>query len=181
MPTPSLTVLWCAFADAMQVARDTDRFGELVPSLMIVDGDADSRLLCHTVLVNVSQTLLEAEDGVEALEKARSCRPDVIVLDTHLLGIDGYSLCSLLRQDRRTNGAGIVIVTAAAYPADIARAQRAGADEVLVKPYVPDDLVVAVCRTWRRRQAAARMRAPQPVPNRDSSGTVAEDAENAVH
>jgi CheY-like chemotaxis protein len=147
---------------------------------MIVDGDPDSRLLCHTVLVGVGRTLLEAEDGVEALEKARSCRPDVIVLDTHLVGINGYALCSLLRQDRRTHGAGIVIVTSAAYPADIARAQRAGADEVIVKPYLPDDLIVAVRRTWRRRQAAVRMRAPQPVPNRASSDTVAEDAEDAV-
>jgi CheY-like chemotaxis protein len=165
----------------MQVARDTDPFGQLVLSLMIVDGDADSRLLCHTILVNVGRTLLEAEDGVEALEKARTCRPDVIVLDTHLVGINGYALCSMLRQDRRTHGAGIVLVTAAAYPADIARAQRAGADEVLVKPYMPADLVVAVCRAWRRRQAPVRMRAPQPVPNRASSGTVAEDAEDAVH
>jgi CheY-like chemotaxis protein len=147
----------------MQIATATERLEQLVPSLMIADGDADSRLLCKTVLVNVAGTFLEAEDGIEALRKAIGHRPDTIVMDTCLAGIDGYALCSLLRQDWRTHGAGIVIVTAAAYPADVARARNAGADEVLVKPYFPDDLIVAVRRSWQRRQAASESRAPNRV------------------
>jgi CheY-like chemotaxis protein len=133
---------------------------QLVPSLMIADGDGDSRLLHKIVLTSIAETLLEAEDGVEALAKASGVRPDVIVTAARLARIDGYALCALLRLDRRTHRAGIVITTADAFPADIARALDAGADEVLVKPYLPEDLIAAVCRSWQRRQGPAEKCAP---------------------
>jgi CheY-like chemotaxis protein len=134
------------------IARHSE---QLVPSLMIADGDVDSRLLHKTVLTSIAGTLLEAENGAEALAKAAGVRPDVIVTDARLAEIDGYALCALLRLDSRTHRAGIVITTADAFPDNIARAMDAGADEVLVKPYLPEDLIAAVCRAWQRRKAEA--------------------------
>src|SRR5919198_5101929 len=137
----------------MQTAL-AEHFDSLIPRLMIVDGDRDSRLLHKTVLTDVAETLLEAEDGVEALAKAAAGPPDVIVTDARLARIEGYALCALLRLDPRTHGAAIVMTTAAAFPEDIARAREAGADEVLVKPYMPEALIAAVWRLWQLRHAA---------------------------
>jgi CheY-like chemotaxis protein len=120
-------------------------------SVLIVDGDADARLLYRLVLSDLTAAVAEAEDGAEALGKAICGRPDVVVTDTRLSRIDGYELCSLLRQDEATRAASIVVVTAQALPEDVTRAFTAGADEVLVKPFLPDDVVAAACRTWRRR------------------------------
>jgi CheY-like chemotaxis protein len=131
---------------------------ELVPSILIVDEDADARLLYRTVLENVAASVVEAEDGAEALGKAICRRPDVIVTDTHLPRIDGYTLCSLLRRDSVTQGAAIIVITGAAFPKELARAHSIGADEVLVKPCLPDEIATATYRSWRRRHAASRLR-----------------------
>jgi len=121
------------------------------PSILIVDPDADARLLYRTVLSVLAGTFIEAEDGVDALSKALAGRPDVIVMDTHLLRIDGYMLCSLLRQEQATRSAAIVLITSDALASDMARGLYAGADEVLVKPCMPDDLVATAARCWQRR------------------------------
>jgi CheY-like chemotaxis protein len=118
---------------------------------LIVDGDPDSRLLYRIVLAKIASTIVEAADGTEALGKAMQERPDVVVTDTRLSGIDGYKLCSMLRLDQSTKSTAIVIVTALAYPDDLDRAINAGADEVLVKPCLPDDVMAAAYRSWRRR------------------------------
>jgi CheY-like chemotaxis protein len=118
---------------------------------LIVDADADTRLLYRTVFTGVAGTIIEADDGAEALGKAVCRQPDVILTETRLLRIDGYALCRYLRRERLTRSAAIVVVTGAAAAADIARAEAAGADEVLVKPFLPDALLAATFRSWRRR------------------------------
>jgi CheY-like chemotaxis protein len=87
---------------------------DIVPSMLIVDAQVDTRLLYRTVFEHHAVTLVEAEDGAEALGKAMSTRPDVILADTHLRRVDGYALCSLLRNDPLTRSTAIVIVTGAA-------------------------------------------------------------------
>jgi two-component system, cell cycle response regulator DivK len=84
----------------------------------------------------------EASDGREALAKAITLRPDVIVTETRLPGIDGITLCNLLRRDVTTNAIPVVVVTGDAYPSDIERAIAAGADSVLTKPCLPEELSV---------------------------------------
>lgn len=82
----------------------------------------------------------EAEDGREALAKALSRHPDVVITETRLPGISGYDLCRLLREDAATRDIAIVVVTADAFVQDTNRARAAGADTVLVKPCLPDQL-----------------------------------------
>ena len=92
----------------------------------------------------------EAADGREALAKAISSPPDVVVTETRLPGINGYDLCEVLRRDATTTRIPIVVVTAEAYGADLARALRSGADAVLTKPCLPDRLMSEVSRLLRR-------------------------------
>lgn len=136
----------------MQTAADLSRGIEPLLSILIVDGDRDTRMLYRPLLTGVAGTILEAEDGAEALGKAVCRQSDVILTETRLRRIDGYTPCTYLRRERLTRAAAIVVVTGAARPSEIARAEGAGADEVLVKPFLPDGLLAATFRTWRRRR-----------------------------
>ncbi len=82
--------------------------------------------------------------------------PDVIVTETRLPGISGYELCRLLRQDALTRSTPIVVVTGDAFEAAIARAQRAGANAVLVKPCLPERLADEISRVLSSESEAAR-------------------------
>jgi chemotaxis family two-component system response regulator PixH len=111
----------------------------------------------------------QAEDGREALAKAISRRPHVIITETQLPGIDGFRLCELLRADISTQATPIIVVTADGYPDHLVRAERSGADVVLTKPCLPERLVAEIQRclemsgALRKRGAAARARADEQL------------------
>ena len=87
----------------------------------------------------------EAHNGLQALERAFQTRPDVVVTDLNIPGIDGYELTRRLKQDPRTKAVPVLAVTGyAAFAADPARAQRAGCDAVLEKPCSAEDLEAAI-------------------------------------
>jgi two-component system cell cycle response regulator DivK len=113
---------------------------------LLVDRDTDTRAMYAQYLRLAACDIAEAEDGPDALAKALSRHPDVIVTETRLSGIDGYQLCSLLRHDPTTHSIPIVVVTGDAFPADVERARKAGADAVLVKPCLPERLLVEMRR-----------------------------------
>jgi len=123
----------------------------LLPSLLVVDGDDDTRMLYRTMFAPFANTIIEAEDGAEALGKALCERPALIVTETRLRRVDGFALCSLLRKDPATQATAIVVVTGSALPADITRAVEAGADRVLIKPCRPEDVVEVARGLWEHR------------------------------
>jgi DNA-binding response OmpR family regulator len=112
----------------------------------------------------------EASDGREALAKAIAFHPDVVITETHLPGIDGITLCELLRRDVATHTIPVVFVTAETHAADIEVAARAGAALVLTQPCPPERLLteiqallarrVAVENRTDRRQARASTQMP---------------------
>jgi CheY-like chemotaxis protein len=99
---------------------------------LLVDRDSDTRKMYAEYLRLSSCVIEEAEDGREALAKAISHLPDVIITETRLPGISGFDLCTLLRQDEATCAIPIVVVTGDAFDTDVRRAQMAGADAVLI-------------------------------------------------
>ena len=114
------------------------------PIALIVDHDADTRQLYSQVLTLARFEVDEASEGREALAKALSSHHDVIVTETRLPGIDGYQLCGLLRRDPGTRTIPIVVVTGGAHPNELERVKRAGANAVLVKPCLPEALLMAI-------------------------------------
>jgi two-component system, cell cycle response regulator DivK len=125
---------------------------------LLVDRDPDSRQMYAEFLRHAAYEVEQAEDGREALAKAISQRPHVIITETQLPGIDGYHLCQLLRADAATQSTPIIIVTGDAYPPDLVRAERSGADVVLTKPCLPERLMEEV-RRWLDTSSALRKRA----------------------
>ena len=114
--------------------------------VMLADSDDETRVMYGEYFRNSQVELEEARDGREALAKALARPHDVIVTETRLPGISGYELCELLRHDPATAATPIVVVTGEAYPANLDRARRAGADVVIVKPCLPDILLVEMRR-----------------------------------
>jgi CheY-like chemotaxis protein len=111
-------------------------------SVLVVDDDPFIRKLILTTLEDVSGfELHEAADGVEALERARKVVPRLVFLDVDMPRLDGISACRELREAPETSDATIVMLTAAHGDGVSLRAEEAGADLFLTKPFSPLDLL----------------------------------------
>jgi CheY-like chemotaxis protein len=115
--------------------------------VLVVDDEPFIRKLVATTLEDVSEVELhEAGDGIEALRVARRECPTLVFLDVDMPRMDGIETCRRLREDPSTSGATIVMLTAAHGAGLKRRAERAGADLFLTKPFSPLDLLELVDR-----------------------------------
>ena len=94
----------------------------------------------------------EARNGNEAVEQAFALKPDLILMDLSLPGMDGWEATRRLKADERTSRIPIVALTGHALAGASEGAKKAGCDSFVTKPCLPDDLVVEV----RRMLGAAR-------------------------
>jgi CheY-like chemotaxis protein len=102
--------------------------------ILIADDKASGRELIRTIMENSGYTVIEAANGSEALEHARASQPDLIVLDLHMPGLDGFSLVAELRRDARFASTPIIALTACAMVGDQERAKAAGFSTYVTKP-----------------------------------------------
>lgn len=110
-------------------------------TILICEDEAALRELVR-VSLGTGFCFLEASDGMEALELARTQRPDVVVLDLMLPGLSGLDVLSRLREEANQNNLPIVVISAWSDAREEALA--AGADRFVLKPFVPDDLRAVV-------------------------------------
>jgi CheY-like chemotaxis protein len=120
-------------------------------TIMVVDDDPLIRRLIATTLEDVAGfDIVEAEDGVDALEQAVTAQPSIVFLDIDMPRMDGVSTCRRLRRAPATAGATIVILTAATDDRAEARADEAGADLFMTKPFSPLEVLQLVDRIGAR-------------------------------
>jgi CheY-like chemotaxis protein len=120
-------------------------------SVLIVDDDEFIRKLIATTLEDVTELELhEAADGVEAVEVARREQPALVFLDVDMPAMNGIDVCRRLRADAATSDATIVMLTAAEGNGVERRAEEAGADLFLYKPFSPLDLLRLVDQLSRQ-------------------------------
>jgi|SRR5512132_3128126 DNA-binding response OmpR family regulator len=115
-------------------------------TVLIADDEPHISELVRVTLEDDRVRVVEAFDGLGALEAAELYAPDVIFLDVHLPDISGLEVCRRLRGDARLRCAPIVMLTAAAQQDDVARGFAAGATEYLTKPFSPIRLLSLVER-----------------------------------
>jgi two-component system nitrate/nitrite response regulator NarL len=145
----SVSVLQIAARDGM-----ANNGGEI----LIVDDDAGYRAFVVSVLARVGYCTRQAETGEEALSIAQSERPSCILLDVHLPGMTGYQVCQGLREEYG-EGLPIIFVTGErTEPADRVAGLLLGADDYVVKPFDPDELLARVRRSLVRAGDAASER-----------------------
>ena len=136
--------------------------------VLVVDDEPPIRLLCRVNLEAEGMQVVEASDGPGGLEKAREERPDVILLDVMMPGLDGWQVAEELLEDERTKGIPIIFLTARAEFRDRARGLDLGGVDYVTKPFNPielaplvEDLVARVGRGERdslRREKIAELR-----------------------
>ena len=117
---------------------------------LVVD---DSRVIRELIAVNLELEGFEvttAGDGERALELAAEFRPDVITLDVMMPRLNGFETVHRLRQDPRTAGIPVVMVTGRAQSADRERGEEVGVEASLTKPFEPAELVDVVSRLARQ-------------------------------
>ena len=110
------------------------------PVVLVADDEEDILELIVFRLEHSGYTVLQAHDGAEALELARSAQPDLAVLDVMMPKMDGFELTRRLREDEATSRMPIILLTARTQEADIQRGFDAGADDYIRKPFSPQEL-----------------------------------------
>jgi DNA-binding response OmpR family regulator len=116
----------------------------LTGTVLVADDDADIVRFVEVNLRLEGYQVVTARDGQEALTKALDLRPDVVLLDVLMPRIDGYTVCSRLRADQRGAGIPVILLTANFISADEEVARQAGADDFVVKPFDPCELMARV-------------------------------------
>ena len=111
-------------------------------SILIVDDNADLRKLVRMTLLRSPFQLLEAASGDEALNVIREIKPQIVVLDVMMPGQhDGYDVCRIVKSDPDLASIKIMLLTARGQEADLEMGRQVGADEYLVKPFSPAELL----------------------------------------
>ena len=110
--------------------------------ILIVDDQPITRELVEVTLRANDYEILQASNGQEAIDLARSAMPDLIILDIMMPGdIDGFDVCQTLKGDDATSGILIIMLTAKGQDYDKEKGAAVGADDYFVKPFSPLDLL----------------------------------------
>ena len=124
--------------------------------VLVIDDEAPIRLLCRVNLEAEGMDVLEAADGPTGIDQAREHRPDVVLLDVMMPGLDGWHVAEDLLADARTADIPIIFLTARAEFRDRARGLDIGGIDYITKPFNPlelaplvDDLLARIDRGER--------------------------------
>ena len=109
-----------------------------------MDDEADTRNLAKMILEGEGYQVVVASDGEEALQKAGSEGPDLILLDVVMPGRSGLEVCKILKSQPKTKLVPVLMFTVLGREADRKMSREAGADSHFVKPFTPEDLVAEV-------------------------------------
>ena len=116
------------------------------PLILVVDDYQDAREMYAEYLQFSGFRVAEARNGNEAVERAFELKPDLILMDLSLPGMDGWEATRQLKSDERTKHIPVVALTGHALAGASEGARKAGCDSFVTKPCLPDDLVVEVRR-----------------------------------
>lgn len=123
-------------------------------TVLVIEDEADVVDLLRYNLSKAGLSVLIANDGLQGLEMARKHRPDVIVLDLMLPGMDGQSICKALKKDPDTESLPIIMLTAKGEPSERIQGLEIGAEDYVTKPFSPKELVLRVKALLRRMRAS---------------------------
>jgi CheY-like chemotaxis protein len=124
------------------------------PLAVLAEDDRMAELLVSSILRSNGIRCQVVSDGHEALETVRKLKPDILLLDVSMPKMDGFQVLSAIKNDPSTSGVQVVMLTASNAEDDIVRGFRLGAEDYIVKPFHPHEMVARLKRLLRRRKAA---------------------------
>jgi two-component system alkaline phosphatase synthesis response regulator PhoP len=125
-----------------------------VAKVLVVEDSVDIADLVRHYLERAGHTVVHVASGDQALGAVRDAAPALIVLDVMLPGLDGMHVCEALRRDPKTAVIPIIMLTAKGEESDRIRGLELGADDYVVKPFSPKELVARVAALLRRVERA---------------------------
>jgi two-component system cell cycle response regulator DivK len=113
-------------------------------TILVVEDQEDNRQILRDLLGSAGFRMIEAHDGEQALNVARSERPNLILMDIQLPILDGYEATRSIKRDPELKHIPVIAVTSYALSGDEERAREAGCDGYVAKPYSPRDLLARI-------------------------------------
>lgn len=115
--------------------------GDKKARILLIEDDQDMVSAIRLRLEANNYEVLVAQDGLEGLDKARSEKPDLIILDVMLPKMDGFKLCRMLKFDEKFKNVIIIILSAKVQKSDILRGKEVGAEAYITKPFKSEELL----------------------------------------
>jgi len=112
--------------------------------ILVVEDQEDNRQILRDLLGSAGFEMLEAEDGERGVALAKAERPDLILMDIQLPGLDGYEATRRIKADPALKSIPIIVVTSYALSGDEDKAKAAGCDDYVTKPYSPRALLAKI-------------------------------------
>jgi pilus assembly protein CpaE len=142
--------------------------------ILLVDDDDVLRKMGNGLLVRQGFDVLTAENGPRALEQLKTIRPDIILLDVMMPGMDGFTVCREIRTNPDTARIPVMMLTALDSVENKVKGFEAGADDYLAKPYDTTELVARINVLIRRAEATVPLiAAPATTIARETARTIA--------
>jgi CheY-like chemotaxis protein len=130
--------------------------------LLLADDSIAIQKVIDLTFSDEGMEVVTVGDGQDALEKLNQCRPDVVLADIFMPGVDGYALCRYIKENKRFQDVPVMLLVGSFEPFDEAEAKRAGADDVVTKPFQSiRDLVSRVGSLISHEDAARQETADQ--------------------
>jgi len=126
--------------------------GEGKKKILVADDQTELRMVLSERLQRAGYDTLTAADGVEALEKAREGRPDLILLDVMMPRMNGFQVLERLKKDEALMDVPVIMLTGKKEDADIEKGISGYAEKYLIKPYAFDELLAEVQRSIAIRE-----------------------------
>ena len=131
-------------ATVVTVSKPRKRTATKSSLVLVVDDFAAARHMYGHFLASSGYRVEEAQGGPEAIEKCLALRPDLILMDLAMPGMDGWEAIRRIKSNDRTKGCMVVIVTGMAHAGGAKKAKEAGCDAYLLKPCLPETLLGVV-------------------------------------
>jgi len=127
--------------------------------IMVVDDESDMRFMVRKILENEGHEVIEAESGNIALEKLKEVKPDLIILDVMMPGLDGWDVCKKIRENKETENIIVTMLTVKSTDADkVASFDEGLADWHISKPFKKNRFVKTV--NWLLESPLERKSSP---------------------
>lgn len=133
-----------------EVEARISKLADTRTKILIVDDELDTLLPLRRALEMDNFNVIEAQDGVEALEKVRVEIPDLVLLDLMLPRLNGFEVCQRLKQEEATSSIPIIMLTAKSESSDKVEGIEIGADDYVTKPFDLEELKARIKAVLRR-------------------------------
>src|SRR3954470_21490428 len=128
------------------------------PKILVVDDNAQNRALAQATLEDEGYEVILAETGEAGVQAVQEQRPDCVLLDVRMPGMDGFAVCARIRALPEARETPVVFLTALRAVDTFDQALRAGGDDFLTKPVRPTELVLRIQAALKLRRMNAELR-----------------------